>query len=124
MTDRRKFWLVVLLFASTVIAMLALERVWFADREFDAAVWRDEAQVRRGVRSKMADWLLARGMLLGKTRAEVVELLGEPPPTEYFADWDMVYWLGLERGYGIDSEWLVLRVDSEGRIAENHIARD
>ncbi len=42
----------------------------------------------------MADRLVARGTLIGKTRAEAVELLGEPPQTGYFTDRDLVYWLG------------------------------
>ncbi len=46
----------------------------------------------------MADWLLAKRTLAGKTRAEVVALLGEPPPTGYFREWDMVYWLATNEG--------------------------
>jgi hypothetical protein len=73
----------------------------------------------------MADRLIAYDTLLGKTRAEVVELLGEPPPTGYFSNWDLVYWLGPERGFiRIDSEWLVLRLGADGRVADNRIVRD
>jgi hypothetical protein len=40
-----------------------------------------------------------------------VALLGEPPKTEYFKEFDLVYYLGPERGFmGIDSEWLVLKL--------------
>ena len=42
----------------------------------------------------MADRLIADRTLIGKTRAKVVEMLGEPSETPNFADWDMVYWLG------------------------------
>jgi hypothetical protein len=73
----------------------------------------------------MADRLVARGTLHGKTRAEVVEMLGEPPPTEYFHEWDLVYWLGPERSFfPVDSEWLVIRFSPDGRVAEYRIARD
>ena len=73
----------------------------------------------------MADRLIARRELLGKTRGDVVELLGEPTPTGHFADWDMVYWLGPERGFiSIDSEWLVLRLAEDGRVVDNRIVRD
>ena len=52
-------------------------------------------------------------------------MLGEPPETEYFRDWDLVYWLGPERGFmSIDSEWLVLRLHENGRAAECRIVRD
>jgi outer membrane protein assembly factor BamE (lipoprotein component of BamABCDE complex) len=81
--------------------------------------------VKQGVRLRMADRLIARQMLLGKTRGQVVEMLGEPTSTAYFRDWDMVYWLGPERGFfRIDSEWLVLKLGANGRVVENRIVRD
>ena len=55
----------------------------------------------------------------------VLHRVGEPPPTGYFAAWDMVYWLGPERGFiRIDSEWLVLRLAKDGRVLDNRIVRD
>jgi hypothetical protein len=105
---------------------LTLGWVWFSVSRFDPVKWEDESQVQKGVRLRMADGLIARQTLLGKTRTEVVDLLGEPPSTGYFSSWDMVYWLGTERaGYmSIDSEWLVLRLDDEGRVTENRILND
>ena len=124
-TKRRKLRIVAALAALLAVAVLMVWRVWFPGREFDPAVWRDEVQVQDGVRLGMADRLLARRSLLGRTRAEVVAVLGEPPPTGYFADWDMVYWLGLERGWiRIDSEWLVLRLGKDGRVVDGRIVRD
>jgi hypothetical protein len=125
MAKRRERWIVVALGTLALVAWLMVWWVWFPGRAFDPVAWRDESQVQRGVRLGMADRLIARRTLLGKTRAEVVELLGEPPPTEYFADWDMVYWLGPERGFiSIDSEWLVLRLAEDGRVVDNLILRD
>ena len=92
---------------------------------FDPAAWRDERQVERGVRLHMADRIVADKLLSGKTRVEVVEMLGEPPKTGYFRRWDMVYWLGPERGYiSIDSEWLVVKLDAQGRVSDYQIVRD
>ena len=52
-------------------------------------------------------------------------LLGEPPKTEYFKEFDLVYYLGPERGFtGIDSEWLVLKLGPEARITRATIALD
>ncbi len=97
----------------------------FPGRAFDAAAWNDKAQVESGVRLSMADRLLADGVLVGRTRAEVVAMLGEPPPTGYFAEWDLVYWLGPERGFiSIDSEWLVARLGSDGRVTHAQLVRD
>jgi hypothetical protein len=96
-------------------------------RRFDAAAWRDSAQVYSpaAVRGCMVDDLLARHEFLGRRRAEVVTLLGEPRPTPYFTNYDLVYWLGPERGaMSIDSEWLVIRLDSTGRVAERRLVTD
>jgi hypothetical protein len=58
----------------------------------------------------MVDDLLLRHRLVGMKRAELEKLLGSPPPTAYFREYDYVYWLGPERGlFSIDSEWLVVK---------------
>jgi hypothetical protein len=73
----------------------------------------------------MADALVASRALIGLKRVEVVAMLGEPPPTEYFRGWHLVYNLGAERGFmAIDSEWLVLRLDQTGVVSEAKIADD
>jgi hypothetical protein len=110
----RRFDLIVALSVLAVASGIAVWQLWFPGREFDPAVWKDETQIQEGVRVAMADRLLARGTLLGKTRQEVVELLGKPTPTGDFREWDMVYWLG----YMSIDEWsLVLRL-SDGRVCE------
>lgn len=110
--------------AAIAIAVLVLWRTRFVGRSFDAADWQADATVGSGIRQAMADRLLARHMLIGKTRAEVINLLGTPPPTGYFAQWDFVYWLGPERGFiSIDSEWLVIRL-KVGRVVEARLVTD
>ena len=89
-------------------APLPFYSTWWHAGEQD---WADPLHRRH----RMADWLVRSNRLLGQRRADVVALLGEPPPTEYFKEWDMVYLLGAERGFiSIDSEWLVLRLDVDG----------
>jgi hypothetical protein len=83
--------------ASAVI-VLVIWRAWFPGRSFDRAAWQADAMAETGVRKAMADRLLAHRTLVSKTRAEVVDLLGEPSSTEYFREWDLVYRLGMERG--------------------------
>jgi hypothetical protein len=57
--------------------------------------------------------------------APTVSLLGTPPPTAYFRDYQFVYWLGPERGFmSIDSEWLAIRFDRNGKVMEARIVRD
>jgi hypothetical protein len=125
MSKRRKGWLVITFASAALAAVLGVRWVWFPGRAFDSIAWQDEVQVQQGVRLEMADRLVARGTLVDKTRAEVVELLGEPTRTGHFADWDLVYWLGPERGFiSIDSEWLVLRLGVDRRVVDNRIVHD
>jgi hypothetical protein len=73
----------------------------------------------------MADDPVNSQRLVGLTRQEVVTLLGEPPKTEYFKEFDLVYYLGPERGFmGVDSEWLVLKLGPDGRAQRATIAHD
>jgi hypothetical protein len=111
--------------AGGLAAAFVIWRFWFPGREFDPVAWKEEAQMLQEVRLRMADRLIAQGTLYGKTRAELVEMLGEPPPNEYFREWDLVYRLGPERGYiRMDSEWLVIRLSPVGRVTEYRIVRD
>ncbi len=73
----------------------------------------------------MIDDLLRQHALVGLTRAQAVELLGKPPETSYFREYGLVYFLGAEGGVaGVDSRWLLLRVDSTGHVTERRLATD
>jgi hypothetical protein len=74
----------------------------------------------------MVDWLFWTKKLDGRTRAEVIALLGPPDGGDYFREPDnLVYWLGPERGImSIDSEWLVIRIGPDGRVSGYKLARD
>lgn len=96
---------------------------------FDAQAWRSPENEPRDIlwppRLRMVDDLLRRHRLDGMTCQQVVALIGEPDQTGYFRDWDMVYWLGPERGWlRLDSEWLVLRLDSQQQVTKHRIVRD
>ena len=64
--------------------------------------------------------------VVGRTRTEVVTLLGEKEETEYFNEWDLVYFLGPGRfGDAIgDSEWLVIRFNSDGKVSDDRVVHD
>lgn len=112
-----------------IIGILALLAAggWFVlrpGRHFDASLWKNSA-TSASVRLRMADDLVNGQKLSGLTHQEVVALLGEPPKTEYFKEYDLVYYLGPERGFmSIDSEWLVLKFGPDGRIKRAAITRD
>ena len=104
------------------------ETVWLIRNPgtpFDSVAWQAHAQVQQGVRLKMADRLVAWRTLQGKTRQQVVDLLGKPSDEGYFRNWDLVYWLGNEGGFiSIDSEWLVVRLGKDDRVADCRIVKD
>lgn len=94
---------------------------------FNQRVWQDTAQVYTPLapRGCMVDDLLATWPLVGRDSAFVLNLLGRPQSTPYFRNYDLVYWLGPERGLmSIDSEWLVVRFDVAGRVSEARIVTD
>lgn len=121
--------------ALAVCAILAGAIAWFLfgdsvqerlnRRNFDPIEWQGQKSMDKDVRIRMVDDLLRRHSFKGMTREQVIAIIGEPDKTEYFKNWDMVYWLGPERGFiSIDSEWLVLRMDSRKRVLEVSVVRD
>lgn len=63
--------------------------------------------------------------LIGKTKEEVITLLGSPAETEYFKEEDNVYYLGAERGIiSIDSEWLVIWFDGNEQAVKFELRTD
>lgn len=93
--------------------------------QFESSVWKSTVPgTRDETRLFMVDDLLATHTLVGRSRADIVNLLGEPDSTPYFRHYDMVYYLGRERrAFGIDSEWLVLKL-SAGRVSEARLVTD
>lgn len=93
---------------------------------FDSALWQDSARVysTEPVRRCMVDDLLDRLDDRHQSRSEIVGLLGVPRPSSYFPQYDLVYWVGPERGMGVDSEWLVFRFDRSDRMTEGRLVTD
>ncbi len=95
-------------------------------REFEPAGWRknERTDAMRPTRITMVDDLLARHRLRGLSSDSVGRLLGPGDSTSYWPEWDLVYWLGPERGLGVDSEWLVLRFAADSTVSEFEVVRD
>jgi hypothetical protein len=96
-------------------------------RRFDATAWKRDAghDTKWPTRLTMANDLVESCVLDGKTKAQVLELLGPETVTDKWKDWELVYWLGPERGlFRIDSEWLVIQFSSDGRTSDVRIVRD
>jgi hypothetical protein len=92
--------------------------------EFNAEVWRTVGTLSDPMRIRMVDDLIDSGLLLGKTDAEIGQLLGSVSGRQLGHSCDRLYWLDPERGmFSIDSEWLCLNFD-HGRLVDQRIIRD
>lgn len=93
---------------------------------FVASLWHSSLQgTTFNVRHRIADGLELTGRLNGKTKAEVLELLGIPPPTDKFEEHGLVYALGPERSWiSLDYEWLLVDFDTSGRASNVTVVSD
>lgn len=125
-TWRRALGLLAVVIAVGLSAIAATNYWKSRPLPFDRVVWDARAQDLEDFRRhRMADWLIRERQLIGKSRAELISLLGEPTATSHFRDYDLVYILGNERGWiSIDSEWLLINLDGAGRVSVAEIGRD
>jgi hypothetical protein len=119
----------IVLGALVVFVVSGVTYGYFAHRStsFSQMVWclgETAAFSQDAPRLRMADGLVASRALLGKSAQEVASMLGPPTRTDKFKNYNLVYWLGAERGFlSIDSEWLLVRFDNE-KVVEANIVRD
>lgn len=139
MTPRRLVWILVAVLG-TPVALYGLASAYFVvvvpssddyrhRLSFEKRVWRDKSADAGDdwpTRLRMVDSLIDRRLLDGRTRSQVVELLGPADDTAKFRDWDLVYYLGPERKglFRIDSEWLVIRLDPGGYVVSYQTVAD
>jgi hypothetical protein len=98
---------------------------YFLATRFDAAAWRAHANAAFDDRTRlrMVEDLRESGRLEGLTRAEVVGLLGEPSERGR-RDTELVWRVGPDRGFGIDSTWLSVEFGSDGRVRSHWLWQD
>jgi hypothetical protein len=137
MTTRRVVWILVAVLG-TPAALYGLAWAYFVIPSsddyhhrlaFDAKAWRGrsaDAGDDWPTRLRMVDSLMDRRLLDGRTQPQVVELLGPADDTSKWREWDLVYRLGPERKglFRIDSEWLVIRLDSRRTVVSYRIVAD
>ena len=126
----RRRWLIVVLAVYGVVlaagaatAALALTHSGPFDTSlpFDRAVWQDRHQ-KTGVRLRMAERLVWRHELDGKSRAEVASMLGSPNAGYAWPGWDLAYRVA-PLGLGLDEGALVVRFGQDGRTSEARIVQ-
>lgn len=91
---------------------------------FDQNAWKN-ADLSSRARADMLQDLLERHPLEGRTRSEIVALLGEPTPTDKWEGAEMIYVLGNDGSYmAIDHEWLLIDLDQRERVVAFKTVRD
>jgi hypothetical protein len=98
----------------------------FEPTTFDAIHWQSSTPEMswESLRLKMVDDLVENHISEGQSKSEILTILGKPTETEYFSDFDMVYYLGLERNaIAIDSEWLLINF-TDNKVRQIRIATD
>ncbi len=115
------------------LTVFQLKEFWYRER-FDSERWQANVRTtnewpysdKLPIRLRMVDDLLRGHDFKGWSREAVTNLLGAPDQTRYFNDWDFVYYLGPGRfGDAIgDSEWLMFRFDTAGRVKDYRIDHD
>ncbi|MXO70216.1 hypothetical protein [Alteraurantiacibacter buctensis] len=113
-----------------LLAPVALYLAWVITpplplRPFDASDWRAVSRSDDYSRQEMVGALIWDDTLEGRTRPQVLALLGPDCECACFSDWDLVYWLGPERNWlSLDSEWLVINFDAAGRFQDYALVTD
>lgn len=100
-------------------------------RSFDPGVWQAETSSRNSdgditLRQKMLGDVV-RHVLPGRTRDQIEKALGPSLDTPYFRESGrtLIYVTGPERNFiSIDSEWLLIWVDKQGRFAKYEVRTD
>jgi len=96
---------------------------YFQQTSFDSAKWKASLETGDTIKQRMISNLLSKHELVGMRAEQIDQLLGHPPKTSYFKDYDYIYWLGPEQGMGVDSEWLGIKFKS-GIVEKADLLRD
>lgn len=118
-----------------ILAYLALADSWgdcVHHQTFDSRLWRNQETTQYDAlwppRLCMVDDLVRSDRLAGLTKSQVVHLLGLPRDKAFLLDrsaCEIDYYLGPARGFcRIDSEWLYVSFDNEGRVDRYWVAVD
>jgi hypothetical protein len=96
--------------------------------QFDVNKWKENYTVNDISHRSMMLKDVVLNILPGKNKNEIEESLGPSLETNYFKDIekDMIYFLGPERTsvFNIDSEWLLIWLDKNGKFDRYKIVND
>jgi len=85
-------------------------------RPFDSTQWKNDTTIKTedSLRLKMVNDLFDRYQLRGMSRVKVHELLGVPPKSTLFLEYDYVYLLGVgENIIANNRKWLAIKFEND-----------
>ena len=114
--------------AATTVYLLQSRDIAQQRLPFDSAGWLanspDPEAWSRPIRQRMVSDLLARRQLDGLPRKDVEAMLGPQDGAGRWPEWHLKYRLGPAPGSWLDWQWLVIRLGSDGRVAEYRVVVD
>jgi hypothetical protein len=132
--SKPSIWRMVLVVAGPFVAayllvpILIYTSLWWFNRpasqiDFDATVWQSSNQDTRG---RMHKDLVGSGQLHGRTKDEVVGMLGPDCDCRESDGRVLSYRLGVERNtlFPVDGAWLLLYFDEDGMFQRHLAATD
>jgi hypothetical protein len=121
----RRRWPVVALAGAILVSGLVGLYWWTAlsPIPFDRAAWNAAAVDNDFRRHRMADAFVQSQSLDGKTRVEIVAMLGEPP-AHLSSERELTYMLGSSRFMPFGADLLSIRLNEDGRVSELTIWSD
>lgn len=114
---------IVVILGIIIAGAIASNAITVYDRNhtFSTSKWLDDPENRAAI----VDDLLKKHELVGMTEEEVIALLGENNNDygAFNAEDRYVYYMGPDRAFGIDCEWLILDF-TDGVVSKTLIERD
>ncbi|MCC7439650.1 MAG: hypothetical protein IT211_14280 [Armatimonadetes bacterium] len=97
------------------------------DTPFHSETWKKVSEDRTSnKRLAMVNDLLEQNLLNGRSRNQVLDLLGNAEPQSYFTSYgyQMMYILGDGRGLLPGPNYLAIKFDDDGHVAEAEVMQD
>jgi hypothetical protein len=103
------FCIVCMMFGPLVTDLI--QRLPFDSNTWKSVAWKTSIGQHSDIRIHMVDDLFSRHKLIGMTRKQLIELLGQPSTFESAqSPYEYIYYLGRERSFiCIDDEWLDIK---------------
>ena len=133
MNKHKELWPYLFIVLVMLIFVLIMLIMWRKNDgvnrlSFNSTTWKNTPSIHSldSMRLRMVEDLLKTHSILGKSKEEMVALIGEPDQTKYFKSSEMVYMLGQETDsyFAIDAQWLVLELNDSERVASYDIVTD